>query len=335
MIDLTIVIVSYETCDLLGACLESIRQARLAHPELEVETLVVDNGSRDGSVALALDSPVRARVLALVLNRGFAVAVNLALRVRRGRQVLLLNSDVELETDVLARGVALLDEFSDVAVLGVGLVHSDGRPQRSVHAFPGLQTELIPEPLLRLIRRQGYSARTGSAPNSQGLSLREVEAVRGAVFFLRGDLLEKVGLLDEGYFFFLEETDYCWRVRAAGYRVVHCEGLRASHRLGASSKLRAPLATRVEFHRSLYRFLDRRRGRTVAAVARAVRTLRNAVSLIGLGVLAAGSSRARDLLGARWGLLLWHLRGCPLQPSLERADSGLVARGGWRRERRA
>ena len=73
-----------------------------------------------------------------------------------------------------------------------------------------------------------------------------VEAVRGAVFFIRGDLLEKVGPLDEGYFFFLEETDYCWRVRAAGYRVLYCDTLRALHLLGASSKRRAPLATRIE-----------------------------------------------------------------------------------------
>jgi hypothetical protein len=144
--------------------------------------------------------------------------------------------------------------------------------------------------------------------------LRDVEAVRGAVFFMRGELLEKVGFLDEGFFFFLEETDYCWRVHAAGYRVVYCDALRAMHQLGASSKRRAALATRIEFHRSLYRFLERRRGRSIGALVTAVRLVRNAFGVIGLLVVAVGSNRGRSRLAERWGLILWHLRGLPREP---------------------
>jgi hypothetical protein len=143
-----------------------------------------------------------------------------------------------------------------------------------------------------------------------------VEAVRGAVFFIRGELLEKLGLLDESYFFFLEETDYCWRVAEAGHRVLHVAGLGASHRLGASSKRRVPLATRIEFHRSLYRFLERRRGRAVVRVARVVRSLRSAAGLlVGLPMALAGAPHRRRL-AERWGLLLWHLRGCSDEPRL-------------------
>jgi GT2 family glycosyltransferase len=136
---------------------------------------------------------------------------------------------------------------------------------------------------------------------------------------MRGELLEKLGLLDEGYFFFLEETDYCWRVREAGYRVLYCDSLRAMHRLGASSKRRVPLATRIEFHRSLYRFLDQRRGRGIASIAYVARLVRNSVTCLGLLLPAIGSGPARLRLTERWGLLLWHLRGRPLQPDLGRA----------------
>jgi GT2 family glycosyltransferase len=136
---------------------------------------------------------------------------------------------------------------------------------------------------------------------------------------MRGELLEELGLFDEGYFFFLEETDYCWRVREAGYRVVYCDALRTMHRLGASSKRRAPLATRIEFHRSLYRFLERRRGSRVAAIAYAARVVRNSITGIGLLLLSIGSDRARTRLVERWGLLLWHLRGRRLEPNLARA----------------
>lgn len=325
MIDLTILIPSYETRDLLSNCLDSIAKACLDHPELRVETIVVDNGSRDGSIEVALASPVAPRIVALVRNRGFAAAVNYGLRLRLGRHVLLLNSDAEIEPDVLVRGVELLDGSVDVGVLGIALVHPDGRTQRSVHAFPGLETELLPELILRMRRPRGFSVRTRrapaapAAPAADDASLREVEAVRGAVFFMRGELLEELGPFDEGYFFFLEETDYCWRVREAGYRVVYCDALRAMHRLGASSKLRAPLATRIEFHRSLYRFLERRRGSRVAAIAYAARVVRNSITGIGLLLLAIGSDRARTRLVERWGLLLWHLRGRPFEPNLGRA----------------
>jgi len=319
MIDLTILIPNYETSDLLSDCLDSIAKACLEHPELRVETIVIDNGSRDGSINVALASPAAPRIVALVRNRGFAVAVNYGLRLRRGRHVLLLNSDTEIEPDVLVRGVELLDESVDVGVLGIALVHPDGRSQRSVHAFPGLETELLPELLLRMRRPQGFSMRTRPAAAVDDASLREVEAVRGAVFFMRGELLEELGLFDEGYFFFLEETDYCWRVREAGYRVVYCDALRTMHRLGASSKRRAPLATRVEFHRSLYRFLERRRGSRVEAIAYAARVVRNSITGIGLLLLAIGSDRARTRLVERWGLLLWHLRGRPPEPNLGRA----------------
>lgn len=319
MIDLTILIVSYETRDLLSNCLDSIAKACLDHPKLQVETIVVDNGSRDGSIEVALVSPASPRIVALVRNRGFAAAANYGLRLRQGRHVLLLNSDVEIEPDVLFRGVELLDESADAGVLGIALVHSDGRAQRSVHAFPGLQTELVAEPILRMMRPRGFSTRARSIRQGDDASLREVEAVRGAVFFICGELLEKVGLLDEGYFFFLEETDYCWRVHAAGYRVLYCDALCATHRLGASSKRRVPLATRIEFHRSLYRFLARRRGSSVAAIAHAARIVRNSISVIGYLLLAVGSDRAQSRLAERWGLLLWHLRGRPRQPDLGRA----------------
>jgi len=332
MIDLTIVIPSYEAADCLGECLDAIGEAERAHPELGLEVIVVDNGSRDGSVARARESSLHPRLIAWVRNRGFAAAVNAGLRLRRGRHVLLLNSDVRIAEDLLVGGVAALDEKSEIGVLGPALFHPGGRPQRSIHALPGLQTEFLPDVLLRWLRPAGFARRKSARGNTA--RPRDVEAIRGAVFFIRGELLEKVGLLDEGYFFFLEETDYCARVRASGARIGFLDSIRAEHRLGASSKRRAPLATRIEFHRSLYRFLTRWRGPHRARIVRAWRMLRNTLSLVLLIVPALVSARARARLAERAGLLLWHLRGCPAQPSLARelmqarpeADGGVLER---------
>lgn len=319
MRDLSILIASYEARDALEACLHSIERACEAHPELRVETIIVDNGSTDGSARVAQDSRLSPRIIASAENRGFAGAINRAWRISRGRHVLLLNSDVEVDPDALSRGVALLDASSDVGVIGAALIHSDGRPQRSVHALPGWATEGLPDPLLRRLRPHGFDRPIGFDAKEEGgdaSAVRDVEAVRGAVFFIRGDLAEKVGRLDEGYFFFLEETDYCRRVRKAGFRVVQSAEIRAIHRLGASSKARAPLATRIEFHRSLYRYLDREGGPALRRTAQAIRTLRSLGSLLLLAPLLPVSVAARGRFSERFGLVLWHLRGCLSEPEL-------------------
>ena len=316
MIDLSILIASYEACDALEACLESLERAILACPDLQLEIILVDNGSGDGSAALAHDSSLSPRVIASIENRGFAASINRAWRLSRGRHVLLLNSDVELDAEALSRGVEILDDSSDIGVVGATLRHVDGRPQRSVHALPGWQTEIFPEPVLRRLRPHGFDPAESGADES---AAHDVEAVRGAVFFIRGDLAEKVGRLDEGYFFFLEETDYCRRVQRAGFRVVQSKGIGAMHRLGESSKSHAPLATRIEFHRSLYRYLSRDQGILLPWTARSLRTIRSLGSLLLLAPLTAFSSDARRRFSERSGLVLWHLRGCPAEPMLSRA----------------
>lgn len=324
MIDLSIVIPSYQASDCLERCLDSIRDAQRAHPEISLEVIVVDNGSSDDCVQIALGSALRPRVVAWLRNRGFAAAVNAGLRRRQGRHALLLNSDVRIDRDLLAQAIGILDREPRVGVLGPALFHPDGRPQRSVHPQPDLSTELLPEPLLRWLRPAGFSLRGRAARGSTSdeAGLRDVEAVRGAVFFIHGETLREVGLLDEGYFFFLEETDYCARVRRAGRRVLFASALRAEHRLGASSKRSAPLATRIEFHRSLYRFHTRRLGWAGAGLVRFVRLVRNVVGVAALCIPGLCFARARDRLAQRSGLVLWHLRGRPAEPGLARTLAG-------------
>jgi GT2 family glycosyltransferase len=233
-----------------------------------------------------------------------------------------------------------------------------------VHRWPSLWTELLGERLVTAWADRGLSDRIARAARdvppadvpavgAEGLvdvpavgaeGLVDVPAVRGAVFFLGGASREKLGPLDEGYFFFLEETDYCRRAHGAGHRVVFAPRLVARHGLGASSKARAPLAARIEYHRALDRFLRRHRGEGVARVARAWRALRQAAALPFQALLAlwpASHSRRRtrrDRFAERLGLVLWHLRGRPVQPGFAEALASHAAapdRGGrGDRERR-
>jgi GT2 family glycosyltransferase len=148
-----------------------------------------------------------------------------------------------------------------------------------------------------------------------------VEAVLGAALFVRREVLDRVGPLDDGYFFFLEETDWCWRMREAGYRVRHVPGARMQHLSGASSKRVASTRTRIEYHRSLYRFVRRHRGRAALAALVAVRVLENALPLAVPPFGPRGRERWRD----RVAVLAWHVRGCPAGAGLEglaRAERG-------------
>ncbi len=326
MTDLSVVVVNWNTRELVLACLDSVRASLFEErPAPRAEVIVVDNGSSDGSADGVAERFPDVELIRLSANRGFAGGCNAALERARGDVVLLLNSDATLTREAVVRALELFAREPRVGAAGVQLVHPDGRLQNSIHAFPSAWTELAPRALLEALWPARYPSkrRPPRAPT-------DVEAVLGAALFVRRTAVEEVGPLDDGYFFFLEETDWCWRLRRAGWRVVHLPDARIVHLSGASSKRRDPAAARIEFHRSLYRFLRLHRGRGVATLAMAVRMLRAAGTILLLAPLALVSPRQRGRLGERWAVLAWHLRGCPastgLRGSLPAVASDSLAR---------
>jgi hypothetical protein len=178
--------------------------------------------------------------------------------------------------------------------------------QNSIHAFPSLWSELFPKVLLELLL-------PGRFPSKRYFHRDpiDVDAVLGAALFVRREVLDAVGPLPEDYFFFLEETEWCWRIRRAGYRVIHVPGARVVHLSGASSKEKDPARTRIEFHRSLYHFLAVKRGRATVALVAGGRVARGSLSLLLGWLLSPFSARQRRRNRERRRLLGWHLRGCP------------------------
>lgn len=317
MIDLSVVIVSWETRDLLLDCLESATAAlaELAHRPDSVtsEIFVVDNGSQDGSAAAVRQHHEHVQLIELPRNVGYAAGNNAALLGARGRIVLLLNTDVVLEAAAVRVALALFEERADAGVVGVQMMHGDGRKQNSIHRFPGLASEFVPLFVLETLFPRRFPSKRSRLDGPA-----EVDAVLGAALFVRRVAVDQVGPLCEDYFFFLEETDWCWRMQASGWRVLFAPGARLVHHSGGSSKRRFPAATRIEFHRSLYRFLRDRRGPGTAGIARLLRTLRGGVDVFLAALVSPLSTKARARLADRGALLAWHLRGCP-------ADAGLSA----------
>jgi len=211
--ELSIVIVSYNTLEMTRECLCSV----LAHCNSAVtEIIVVDNKSQDGTQAM-----IRREFPAVILienaeNRGFAAANNQAFAVCRGRYILLLNSDTVILGEVLQASVGYLEEHPRCGAMGCRVLNADKSVQRTCSGFPTLKRLLF---MTLALDRIGWFSRLDTYLMRwwQRNDERNVEVISGCFLMTRNIILERIGVLDESFFFFGEETDWCKRVRDAGW----------------------------------------------------------------------------------------------------------------------
>jgi len=282
MSDVSVVVVTYNALPWLERCLESVRG---------VETVIVDHGSTDGTLAL-----VRERFPELQLveeeNRGLAFGWNTGIARTSGRYVLLLNSDAWLDDGALDALVGCAGEHPDAAVVGPRLRYPDGRLQRSVRGYPTLwrlATEFF------FLRRLAPRSRTLNAFYGAGFdhaSVRDAEVLMGAVWLVRRAAIDEVGPADDTFFLFSEETDWAYRFTRAGWKLLFCPDAGATHVYAASHK--GLLFT--ENLRGQLRFLRKHRGERYAERARSL--LLAALRLRGLVFRGARGRMYRE--GAAW-----------------------------------
>lgn len=292
-VDLSIIIVAWNVRDLVLDCLASIRAVELA---VSYEGIVVDNGSGDGTVEAVRRQFPETRVIALPENVGFGAGNNVGLRVMRGRYALLLNSDTIVLPGGLERCVHYLEEHPEVGVVGPQLLNPDRTKQNCIHNSPTLASEVFSQSLLRRLLPGRYPSKRLDYPGPI-----EVQAVLGACLCVRRPVLDEVGLIDEDYFFFLEETDWCHRIRARGWRVVHLPDAEVVHLYGESTKKKLPLRTRIEYHRSRYTFFRKNRGPGAMVLLRAIVRVR-----LWFGCLFGGRRAAEYR-----AILAWYRAGMP------------------------
>ena len=304
--DISVVIVTWNTRQMTLGCLEAL-YAGLG--TLGAEVFVVDNGSSDGTAEAVARRFPSVKMIANENNRGFAAANNQAMRPASGRYVLLLNSDAVVEEDTLAGLVEFMDSTPGAGAAGAQLVSRSGKLENSAATFPSLATELLNKSLLRLLKPSRFAA--GRVESQEPV---RVDSVLGACMIVRSETIEEVGMLDEDYFFFLEETDWCRRMREAGRDVYLLPTARAVHLKGASkSAFRA--AARVEYHRSLYKYFRKHRGGGARLALRAgkfVRIVLNSAMLLAANALTVFSlENLRGKMRVYALLLGWHLAFCP------------------------
>ena len=214
--DLSIVVVNWNTRGMLRDCLASVRDGL---GDLPAEVIVIDNASEDGSADMVASEFPEIVLIRNAENRGFAAANNQGFAVARGRHVLLLNSDTIVHGDVLARSVAWLDERPEVGAMGCRVLNTDGTVQLTCSMYPSILNQLLQASGLWKLRWPPFLGRY-LMTDWQRDSERHVETISGCYLLVCRQVIEEVGVLDEAFFFFGEETDWCRRMRDAGWRLV-------------------------------------------------------------------------------------------------------------------
>jgi GT2 family glycosyltransferase len=265
-IDLSVIIVSWNVRDLLRRCLVSLSAEPPEASHLQTEIVVVDNGSTDGSVELVRDEFPRVTLIANPDNIGFAAGNNQGIGVAQGRYLLLLNPDTEAIGDALSRLVQYLDTHPDVGLVGPQLLHTDGQIQSSRRRFPTAATFFFESTWLTPLAPSSILRRYYVLDQPDDAVL-DVDWVTGAAMLTRREVVVQVGGMDESFFMYSEELDWCRRIKAAGWRVVYCPAAQIVHHVGKSSEQALP-ARHINFHRSKIRYAHKYHGRTTATLLR-------------------------------------------------------------------
>lgn len=239
--DLSIIIVNWNTRQYLVQCLQSLLQTASATDPLAhtltfglylAEVFVVDNASQDGSVELIRDQFPWVRLIENDRNVGFAPANNQALRLYTGRYALLLNSDTEVKTDALQLLMDFMEQQPQAGAVGAHLLNSDDTLQPSCQPMLTPWREFWRLTFLdQLLRRSTYNMARWTDHNP-----RRVEVIKGACLIVRHAALDRIGLLDEQYFMYTEEVDLCYRLQRDGWTLHWLPAAHVIHYGEASSK---------------------------------------------------------------------------------------------------
>lgn len=315
MIDLSVIIVNWNTKEYLLRCLRSVFQSEKSG---SWELIVVDNGSRDESPKEAGRLFPKIHLITNDENLGFARATNQGISQSSGRYVLLLNPDTEVKGSAIEKLVAFMESHPDAGIAGGQLLNADGSKQNSIANFPSLATELLNKSLLRWLFVERFPGKERHYPGPI-----EVDSVIGACLIARRNAIERVGVLDGGYFLFLEETDWCYRMKKAGWKVYHVPEAGVIHYQGKGAETRKREA-KLEYYQSRYRFFRKNRGQLqwFLLLIGLMAKLKVEILSTGLGCLFTLFlvKKWRKRLSVYAYLMAWHLRFCPEGWGLNKAQ---------------
>jgi len=303
-LDISIIVVTHNTKDLTLDCLASIFQTI---KEVPFEVWVVDNNSTDRTADAIREEHPAINLIENSENVGFAAANNQAFRRMNGRYALLLNTDTVLKDGAVKE----LNDFMEAnphAGMACGqLLNQDGSKQNSITNFPSLLTLFCNETVLRILMPKRFPSK-----RREYVSPLEVDSCIGACLMVRKEAMDDIGLLDERYFFFMEETDWAYRMKLSGWGIYFVPTAKILHAQGKTAG--ASANSRIMFYRSRYCFFKKWHpcSYPLFYVAIFLRLVVNTLlSSIGLLVTLGLRESIRRKCIIHVQLLIWHLMGCP------------------------
>jgi GT2 family glycosyltransferase len=308
-VDVSVVIVNWNTRDVLRACLCSIfEQTR----EVSFETFIIDNASRDGSADMVRAEFPAVNLIANPDNRGFAAANNQGIRAASGRYVLLLNPDTIILDAAICRCVRYADAHPDVGVIGCQVLEDDQRIQRTGFSFPNpWNLFLIHSGLSKAFPRSRLFGKPELGWWERDTE-QDLDVVSGMFMLVRREAIEQVGVLDEAYFVYGEETDWCYRFARAGWRrvftpcarIVHLDG-------GGKSTSQVNVKMFVQLQKSTMIYLRKNLGYTSWLLAKVIYIVSNAVRAVAWFIwsIVSGNRSLRSKSTAAVAALRFHLFG--------------------------
>lgn len=294
----SVVIVNWNTRDLLQRALGSLYSESEG---VSFETIVVDNGSNDGSGELIRKEWPTVNLVSLPVNRGFAVANNIGFARSRGEYVLLLNSDTVVLKTTLSGLSTFLDERKGAGCVGAKHLNPDSSLQRSMDHFPSLLNDFVSYTELYRLSFVQHLLRERFPWWSDHNTAREVDWVNGACMMVRRTVIEEVGGLDENFFIYGEELDWCYRMRKAGWQVYFTPASEVIHLGGQAMNSAADRRVVLKYSGQL-RFYRKHYGPLSVQALRALLVLTAAARLAGIGMFW-GLARA----GINVSPILWEL----------------------------
>jgi GT2 family glycosyltransferase len=298
--DISIIIVNWNTEELLHNCLESINTTVSG---ISYEVIVVDNGSQDGSVIMLQERHPHVIVARNTENRGFGAANNQALRIMTGQYALLLNSDTVLTENAVRELFTFMETHPEAAMACGQLLNADGSKQNSIAHFPTLLTLLTNVPLLEYLFPDRYPSK-----RYEHAGPIEVDSGIGACLIVRKKAIDEVGMFDERYFFFFEETDWAYRMKRDGWKVFHVPTAYIYHLQGQS--IGRDLRSRIEFYHSRYKFFRKWKSGSGYFVASTVIVLRLIINWLLASFATLFTLGMRSEIRNKWivysQLLMWH-----------------------------
>jgi len=284
MVDLSIVILNWNVRDLLRQCLQSVHTARST---LATEVIVVDNASSDDSAAMVRAEYPDVRLMVNAANRGYAGGNNDGIATAAGRYVLILNPDTQVVGDALSTLVAYAEAHPDVGIVAPQLLNPDGSVQPSRRRFPTLTTALFESTWLQSSAPRGVLDDYYMLDRSDDETL-QVDWAVGACLLVRRAVIDQVGKLDEGFFMYSEELDWCRRIKGAGWKIVYLPKAQVIHHMGKSSD-QVVAQRHIYFQTSKVRYFRKHHGQWAAGWLR--------IALLAMYVWQLMLEAAKGLIG--------------------------------------